>query len=1027
MKKKLHKILGVALTVTLLASLMVGLAAAPAAAGPNKWFKLSIPMHGADGDYFIDNTIDAGPGPWAQAIDGTLYCYASRGTAEQLFKSTDEGRSWSRQVKYTGDAIVDIFCSPLDADIVYVLDVNNTIWKTANGGGKFTEIAALHDDHPNTGNITSIAVGYIGDDPYLFAATMANVVNGGVWVLQEAVFGGGWQDTDLAADHGSTAVGTDVDVFEVVTSLDFEGDQFLLAIILDNTAGETYGITKYGGATWGQQAEFGFDPTPATNNLDATTGATVWLPEDFDSDFDSGMMEYFVGIQSGDADEGDVYRAVTDSIFDTDIGGPNTAKDVTGLDGVGDAGDAMLLAGITTGHVYRTTNNAGKWDNSLKKPVGVNARPIVAEDFASSDEAWVAAAYAAGPVGAVSRTTDGGNAWNGISLIAGDMATITDFEPTPDYGSSGALFMITSVAATTDPPIDLNGGIGFTEGDSLWKYDGENWERVYHMSLLSGGDDSIDDVEVSPEWASDSSVFILDRSVERHYRSTSGGSGTFSRALNNITTDPVYNWLIIDKGTILVSSISGGIWRTTNNGTTWAKKVAGGNDIFGLALDPNNPDNILAGNDNGGVYLSTNGGNVWKLQPTGAAVPGGTWVFPAFDPEYADNSLIYAAALGGQVYRLKVGVSSGWAGPGQISGVDGTFPDVIYGNESLGVAGGTMAAYYNMVIGPDGILYVVNTDGDPVARCQNPRASDTPAFNAAYFETIPDAYPPGDAFGLWMTQGSNTLWTIRYNGTSWAEIRTYTDAIEAPSLVSPTDGSTSGRTGEVAVSFEAVTNADKYHIWWAPDPGFPSVSATSGQATVTTTGFRITGLEPGRTYYWRVCVAEGEKALSAWSATWSFTTGLSAAEWNPFVGGIPEAPYNGATNVPIRPSFAWNAADWATGYEFVLATDAAFTDAVTSKTGANALTNTVFLAEGDLAYSTTYYWKVRAVSKTSDSEWAQAVFTTEAEAPEPPEPPPPPPPTPEPTTPVYIWVIIGIGAALVIAVIILIVRTRRVP
>jgi photosystem II stability/assembly factor-like uncharacterized protein len=755
--------------------------------------------------------------------------------------------------------------------------------------------------------------------------------------------------------------------------------------------------------------------------LTGTTGATAWLVDDFDSDFASGSMEYFVGIQSGVAGEGDVYRAVTDTIFDQDIAGPNSSRDVTGLDGVGDAGDAMMLAGVTTGHVYRTTNNGGKWDNSLKKPVGLNARPIMAEDFASSDEAWVAAEYDAGPpiVGAVSRTTDGGNAWNGISLIAGDMATIVDFEPTPDYGSSGALFMVTSVNDTVVPPIDLSTSPpGFTDGDSLWKYDGENWERIHHVSLLSGGDDSIDDVETSPEWASDSSVFILDRDVQRHYRSTGGGSGTWSRALNDITTDPVYNWLVIDKSTILVASINGGIWRTTNNGTTWARKVAGGDDIFALALDPNNPDNILAGNDSGGVYLSTNQGNTYKLQPTGAEVPGNDYTLPAFDPEYASNSYIYAAAYGGHVYRLKVGVSSGWAGPGQISGRAGTFPDVVYGNPSI-----DPAAEYNMVISPSGILYVVDTDGDPVARCQNPRASDTPAMNAAYFETIPDAYPPGDAFGLWMT-GGDTLWTIRNN----TEVRSYTDAIVAPSLISPTDGSTSGRTAEVMASWESVTNADMYHIWWAPDPGFPGFGAgAQNQATVSTTSYRITGLEPGRTYYWRVCVAEDEKALSGWSAVWSFTTGLSAAEWNPFVGGVPEAPYNGATNVPINPSFAWNAADWATGYEFVLARDAAFTDVVVSFTGANALTNTVYLYAEDLAYGTTYYWKVRAVSKTSDSEWAQGVFTTEAEAPEPPEPPPPPPPAPEPTTPVYIWVIIGIGAALVIVVIILIVRTRRVP
>ena len=149
------------------------------------------------------------------------------------------------------------------------------------------------------------------------------------------------------------------------------------------------------------------------------------------------------------------------------------------------------------------------------------------------------------------------------------------------------------------------------------------------------------------------------------------------------------------------------------------------------------------------------------------------------------------------------------------------------------------------------------------------------------------------------------------------------------------------------------------------------------------------------------------------------------AEWNPFVGGVPESPAEGATNVPLTPTFAWNPADWATGYEFQLATVPTFATTVIAKTGANALTSTVYTSEQKLTNSITYYWRVRAISKTTTSEWATGVFTTEAAAPPTPTPPPPPSPTPAPSTPAYIWVIIGIGAALVIAVIILIVRTRR--
>ena len=139
----------------------------------------------------------------------------------------------------------------------------------------------------------------------------------------------------------------------------------------------------------------------------------------------------------------------------------------------------------------------------------------------------------------------------------------------------------------------------------------------------------------------------------------------------------------------------------------------------------------------------------------------------------------------------------------------------------------------------------------------------------------------------------------------------------------------------------------------------------------------------------------------------------------------------GATSVPIRPIFSWNPADWATGYEFTLARDSEFTDVVVTMSGASALPNTVWAYDADLDYATTYFWRVRAVSATSHSEWAVSVFTTEpapspAPLPLPSSPlPPSPPPAPQPGTLLYIWVVVGTLGTLLTVVLILIVRTLR--
>ena len=171
-----------------------------------------------------------------------------------------------------------------------------------------------------------------------------------------------------------------------------------------------------------------------------------------------------------------------------------------------------------------------------------------------------------------------------------------------------------------------------------------------------------------------------------------------------------------------------------------------------------------------------------------------------------------------------------------------------------------------------------------------------------------------------------------------------------------------------------------------------------------------------------------EPIKSPWSQVRSFAPALGGGQWSPLAAPAATSPLPGAVNVPIRPAFAWQPADWATGYEFVLAGDSVFADVIVAMTGVNALPTTVWGYDRDLDYSTTYFWKVRATSATSYSEWGTGVFTTGAapSASLPPQlsPPPSPPPAPTPSIPSYLlWVITGIGVTLVVALLVLMMRT----
>jgi hypothetical protein len=284
---------------------------------------------------------------------------------------------------------------------------------------------------------------------------------------------------------------------------------------------------------------------------------------------------------------------------------------------------------------------------------------------------------------------------------------------------------------------------------------------------------------------------------------------------------------------------------------------------------------------------------------------------------------------------------------------------------------------------------------------------------------------------LAVTGSKNVLFAVD-TAPAVDRILTYTDTL-ATSVVlgEPANEAIFPRERSVSMSWEALTGATSYNWQIATDAAFLLVT-DQGFATYTSAPSAV--LTAGRTYYWRVRVdaapagAAGSPVLSRWSTARTFTTYLGARAWSPGLTNVQMAYSN---QVPLKPAFEWTGADWATGYELVLDDDADFSSPEVSKT----TSVTAYACEVSLAYSTTYFWKVRAVSASSESEWSDVGTFITMDKPVAPTPPVVieeapavtlPAPVVEVTeiTPVWIWAIIGIGAALVVAVIILIVRTR---
>jgi photosystem II stability/assembly factor-like uncharacterized protein len=99
----------------------------------------------------------------------------------------------------------------------------------------------------------------------------------------------------------------------------------------------------------------------------------------------------------------------------------------------------------------------------------------------------------------------------------------------------------------------------------------------------------------------------------KSFTATSGWNPGVGR-LTSVAVNPVNNNIIY------VSSPGGGIWKTSNGGTTWIPLVDNNSafmNIYNVCIDPSNVNTIYAAVINGGVIKSTNAGATWSNTGSG--------------------------------------------------------------------------------------------------------------------------------------------------------------------------------------------------------------------------------------------------------------------------------------------------------------------------------------------------------------------------------------------------------------------------
>jgi len=200
-----------------------------------------------------------------------------------------------------------------------------------------------------------------------------------------------------------------------------------------------------------------------------------------------------------------------------------------------------------------------------------------------------------------------------------------------------------------------------------------------------------------------------------------------------------------------------------------------------------------------------------------------------------------------------------------------------------------------------------------------------------------------------------------YDTSDWSNIwsfTTSTEPLEAPTLVSPTDGAANQPTN-IIVQWNAVLNAQTYRLQVSTTSSFSSI--VIDDSTLSITSKELSGLSSNGQYFWRVS-ARNTSSASDWSAIWSFTT-LSSALSAP----IPLYPANETRNQPVALTFRWSSITGSQFCHLQVSTSPAFSTIAFQDSTITDTTKYV----SNVSYSTKYYWRVSARNTTSRSGWSE--------------------------------------------------------
>jgi hypothetical protein len=345
--------------------------------------------------------------------------------------------------------------------------------------------------------------------------------------------------------------------------------------------------------------------------------------------------------------------------------------------------------------------------------------------------------------------------------------------------------------------------------------------------------------------------------------------------------------IVVSGGNLFAGTGGGGVYFSTNNGTSWTAVNTGLTNLNVYALAANG-GNIFAGTGGGGVFLSTNNGtswtavnsgltnlNIYSLTASGGYVFAGTYGGGVFlTTNNGTNWIDYNTGLtAGYVWALTASGSYLFAGVG---GAPSVWRRLLSDVANLPAAP-TLSSPANgatgVALSPTVIWNAVTGATTYHLQVSTSSYFGSTVFNDSTLTATSKAVGPlaGATVYYWRVRAKNS-----YGTSTWSSVWSFTTIglpPDAPVLSSPADGATI-IVPSVTFSWNASAGAASYTLNVSTLSDFSTL--TVNQSGITSTSRLVTGLLNNTTYYWRVN-AVNPAGTSPWSSTWSFSMAWDTA------------------------------------------------------------------------------------------------------------------------------------------------------